>query len=78
MTTKISVYIDTGNVFEYEVTDEAKAREHAAAIIATGYRSVTITDEKTLTWYPPHRITKVVVHLETVSTTKYFDTVVST
>jgi hypothetical protein len=78
MTVKVQVYIDTGNVFEYEVTDEAKAREHAAAIIATGYRSVSMENEKLLTWFPPHRILKVVAHLEEVSTTKYFDKVLST
>jgi hypothetical protein len=78
MTNKILVYIDTGNVFEYEVPSEAKAREHAAAIIATGYRSVNIENETTLTWFPPHRITKVVIQLQSASTTKYFDKVSST
>lgn len=75
---KISVYIDTGNVFEYDVPDEAKAREHAAAIIATGYRSVNEGNKTTLTWVPPHRILKVVAELDTASSTKYFDKVVST
>jgi hypothetical protein len=75
---KIQVYVDTGNVFEYEVGNEAKAREHAAAIIATGYRSVNEDDPLTLTWFPPHRINKVVVKLNENSTTKYFDKVLST
>lgn len=78
MTTKVQVYVDTGNVFEYEVTGEAKAREHAAAIIATGYRSVDKDNPTLLTWFPPHRIAKVVVQLEKVSTTKYFDKCIST
>jgi hypothetical protein len=78
MTNKILVYIDTGNVFEYEVPTEAKGREHAAAIVATGYRSVNVEDETTMTWYPPHRITKVVLKLQHASSTKYFDTVSST
>lgn len=70
--------MDNGNVFQYEVTSEAKAREHAAAIIATGYRSVAKDDPTKLTWFPPHKINKVVVLLEQKSTTKYFDEVVAT
>jgi hypothetical protein len=71
---KISVYIDTGNVYEYEVVSEASAREHADAIIKTGYRSVQ-TDELTiLTWWPPHRIAKVKVALDGPSATAYTDT----
>lgn len=82
MAVKLQVYLDTGNVHEYEVADEAKAREHAAAVIATGYRSVSIEDARSrtpvLTWYPPHRIVKVVARLDAPSSTKYFDTVLST
>src|SRR5690349_5113242 len=44
---KISIYIDTGNVYEYDVPTEATAREHADAIIKTGYRSVQ-TDALTI------------------------------
>ena len=51
---KISVYIDTGDVFEYE-TDNS-AREHVSAIISSGYRSV---EGEILTHWPPHRISKV-------------------
>lgn len=51
---KISVYIDTGDVFEYET--DSSAREHVSAIIATGYRSVA---DGVLTHWPPHRISKV-------------------
>ena len=75
---KILVYLDNGNVCQYEVADEAKAREHASAIINTGYRSVNQEAENVMTWIPPHRINKVVVELETASTTKYFDITVST
>jgi hypothetical protein len=57
---KISVYIDDGRVFEYEVVDESKGREHAAQIVKTGYRH-TDTKSKDLEWYPPHRILKVKV-----------------
>lgn len=74
----VQVYVDTGNVFQYEVVNEAKAREHAAAIVETGYRSVNKDAPKVLTWFPPHRIMKVVILLEEKSSTKYFDEVVST
>lgn len=55
----ISVYIDDGRVYDYDVSTVASAREHMAAIVATGYRSVQEADPTTLTHYPPHRITKV-------------------
>ena len=75
---KISVYIDTGNVLEYEVATEATAREHADAIIKTGYRSVQADDPLTLTWWPPHRITKVKIKLDEPSATAYTDSVRAT
>ena len=56
---KISVYTDDGLVFEYEVASPSKARVHAAAIIRGGYRSTPVNSDA-LTWYPPHRIDKVV------------------
>lgn len=59
MTTKISVYLDSGVVCEYEVADPIKGREHAAAIIKTGYRSTSENGD--LEWFPPHRIEKVKV-----------------
>ena len=53
----ISVYMDDGRVFEYQVTDSAKAREHASAIVRSGYRH---NDGAGLfEHYPPHRILKV-------------------
>ena len=58
MSIKISVYIDTGNVWEYEVDSPASAREHADAIVKTGYRSQQESSGP-LTWWPPHRISKV-------------------
>lgn len=54
--TKVSVYLDDGRVFEYFVADPMKGREHASAIIKTGYRHSAGED---LEWYPPHRIEKV-------------------
>ncbi len=59
MTTKISVYLDTGVVCEYEVADAIKGREHAAKIISSGYRSTTENGD--LEWFPPHRIDKIKV-----------------
>lgn len=54
----IKVYLDNGNVFEYEVPSAAKAREHSDAIIKGGYRSCD-NDKGVLEHYPPHRISKV-------------------
>lgn len=53
---KISVYLDDGRVFEYEVSSAEKVREHAHAIIQTGYRH---NDGNVFEHYPPHRILKV-------------------
>lgn len=53
---KVQVYLDDGRVFEYEVANEEKVREHASAIIATGYRH---NDGNIFEHYPPHRILKV-------------------
>lgn len=73
--TTISVYIDNGNVYSYEVGTEESAREHAAAIVQTGYRSVSAESGRQLTWFPPHRIVKVKLILEADSSTQYTDNV---
>ena len=52
----IEVYLDDGRVFEYSVDSEGKVREHAFAIVATGYRH---TYDGVFEHYPPHRIVKV-------------------
>jgi hypothetical protein len=57
MSIKVQTYLDDGRVFEYSVTDEGKAREHASAIVMGGYRHNTGKDY--LEHYPPHRILKV-------------------
>jgi hypothetical protein len=57
-TIKITVYLKTGNAYGYDVRDAAKAREHAAAIWATGFRTKTSEDEHT--WFGPHFIDKIV------------------
>lgn len=69
----ISVYLDDGRVYEYEVDNQASAREHLFAIVSTGYRS-SQNNGSTLTHYPPHRITKVKATGDGV-TTSYPDTV---
>lgn len=53
---KISVYLDDGRVYFYEVSSSDKVREHVSAIIATGYRH---NDGSVFEHYPPHRIMKV-------------------
>lgn len=56
----VSVYLDCGVVHEYDVADAMKGREHAAAILKSGYRH-TPEGSDDLEWYPPHRIEKVKV-----------------
>ena len=52
----ISVYLDDGRVFKYEVSSAEKVREHADAITDRGYRH---NDGKEFEHYPPHRIKKI-------------------
>lgn len=54
--TTISVYIDDGRIFQYEVEGPSKVREHSAAIIKDGYRH---NDGLVFEHYPPFRILKV-------------------
>ena len=54
--TKITVYMQDGRTFSYMVADGAKAREHAHAIITTGWRNVT---NNMMEYYPVHKISKV-------------------
>lgn len=63
----ISVYMDDGRVFEYEATDEIKAREHAHKIVTQGYRHWPRGSGKELEVYGPHRIDKVKVSKATSS-----------
>lgn len=53
----VSVYLEFGVVRSYTVKSPAKAREHASAIIKTGYRYV---EDGMLIHIPPHKIDKVV------------------
>lgn len=64
----IEVYMDNGVVYSYEVASPDKVREHADAIIKTGYRH---NDGNVFEHFPPHRILK--VKSNNIST-KYIDT----
>ena len=55
----ISVYIDNGVIFEYDVRSQYKVREHSAAIVKDGYRH---NDGQEYEHYGPHRILKVKSH----------------
>lgn len=71
---EIFVYLDDGVVFSYTVDTITSAREHASAIVATGYRSVQEEQPDVLTHFPPHRILKVKVKANgTPFKTNYFD-----
>jgi predicted SnoaL-like aldol condensation-catalyzing enzyme len=69
----IQVYLDDGRIFEYEVDSPDKAREHASAIINTGYRH---NDGVIFEHYPPHRINK--IKCPQIIPTKYPDRVSGT
>lgn len=69
----VKVYMDDGRVFSYEVGSASSAREHAAAIVATGYRH---NDGAIFEHYPAHRILKIKV--EGLIPTQYPDTTTGT
>lgn len=69
----IAVYLDDGQVFEYEVSSLSSAREHSAAIVQGGYRSTPANEPNVLTHYPPHRIKKVKVTSDHAILTNYHD-----
>jgi hypothetical protein len=52
----LEIYLDNGVVYSYEVASQQKVREHAHAIVMTGYRH---NDGDVFEHYPPHRILKV-------------------
>lgn len=56
MAVKIQVYMKTNRVFEYEVSDFGKAREHAKRIVTEGY---TNWEEDGLVYYPLEQVFKV-------------------
>jgi hypothetical protein len=57
-TNKVQMYIyfKNGNVFTYFVEDQKKAREHAAKIWESGYRTVI---EQRMEWFGPGYIDKI-------------------
>ena len=55
---KVSVYLDDANVWSYNVSNIFKGREHAAAIIKSGFRH-TPEGTNDMEWFPPHRVIKV-------------------
>lgn len=62
----VVVYIDDGRKFTYTVENETKAREHAAAIVSSGYRHND--GEGECEHYGPHRVLKVAITGGPVST----------
>ena len=58
--TTVSIYMDDGRVFDYNVRSPFKGREHASKIVRYGYRH-TPKGSDDLEWYPPYRIDKVKV-----------------
>jgi hypothetical protein len=69
---KLEIYLDNGVIFSYDVASQEKVREHAHAIVMTGYRH---NDGNVFEHYPPHRILK--VKASNIDT-KYTDTVSGT
>lgn len=53
---EVSVYMQDGRVFKYNVEDSIKAREHAHRIITTGWRNAV---NGVMEYYPVHQILKV-------------------
>lgn len=69
----ISVYLDDGQVFDYEVFSQSSAREDMAAIVTNGYSSTQASEPNVLTHYPPHRIKKVQVTSPQPVLTRHYD-----
>lgn len=59
--TTINVYMQDGRVFNYQVANVAKAREHAHRIITEGWRNVT---DGVMEYYPTHQVLKVTFNYE--------------
>jgi len=65
----MQVYTSGGRVFEYDIEGPdatGRAREHGQSIITNGYRSSR--GEGRITFYPPHKIDKVVAEGEELVT----------
>ncbi len=72
MKARISVYIDDGRVFFYDVVHAEKAREHASEILRSGYRHMWKEGE--MEWYPVHRIRKVKIESAGMDSMYYDET----
>ncbi len=64
----VKVYLKSGVVFEYEINDPNKGREHAHKIMTEGYRH---NDGKVFEWFGPHHIDK--IKIEPAPETHYPD-----
>jgi hypothetical protein len=53
---KITVYMEDGRTFCYEVVNAVKAREHAHRIVNYGWRNIV---DGVMEYYPVHQINKV-------------------
>ena len=53
---KINVYMQDGRVFDYDVANCTKAREHAHRIVNYGWRNVV---DGIMEYYPVHQVLKV-------------------
>ena len=53
---KITVYLQDGRTFSYDVEDAVKAREHAHRIINYGWRNI---ENGCMNYYPTHQVLKV-------------------
>lgn len=58
--TTIAVYLEHGEVIEYQITDAQNGIEHCAEIGMKGYHDVQ--ENGTLVYWPPHRIKKIKVY----------------
>jgi hypothetical protein len=55
---ELTVYLDDGRTYSYDLPSQEKATEHASAIVSEGYRH---THDGGFEQYGPHRIKKVKV-----------------
>lgn len=59
---ELNVYLEDGRVLKYCVANNDKAREHANAIVTTGWRNIT---DGMMEYYPVHKVMKVTWKAET-------------
>lgn len=54
--TKVQIYLDDNNFYEYEVENQSKAREHCFRIQQQGYNEIV---GNRMVYFPIHRIHKI-------------------